>query len=291
MDSPWYRFPLQIVGKITLELLPLVEVLDNPVKQVVHPYESESEIAAWLELEILGYTLVHVELQIHPRHTLLEHGFRDGEQDGPASVEFLVLVIGATIRMVVGSIRGQRCPFLVQQSKHYHGFLHEGCVEHVGPWHVELRTHIPIYMYVSEYRKCRMVIRGLIVEWFFFFFFYIVDRGCVYVYICVCMCVYILQANIAFCWKFIWKGSFFHEWYLPGVKCSSWSFHVLKIQIFRGKSGGEEGWYFLILYDVSLRSYVTAGPCIQVAIWVCVKFKSFVSYVDTVQEKTAFIYV
>lgn len=253
MHSPWYRFPLQIVGKITLELLPLVEVLDNSVKQVVHPYESESEIAARLELEILGYTLVHVNLQIHPRHTLLEHGFRDGEQDGSASVEFLVLVIGATVRMVVGPIRGQRCPFLVQQSKHYHGFLHEGCVEHVCPWHVELHSQ---YICIFEFICIRVENIGYTWIDCRAIFSCIIDRGDIYIY---------LKVNIAFCWKFIWKERVFQRVvYLSGVKCSSWSFHVLKIQIFRGKSGSEEGWYFLILYDVSLRSYVTAGPCIQV---------------------------
>ena len=138
MHSPWYRFALQTGGKITLELSPFAEVLDNAVKQIVHSDESEPKVSPWLHLEILGHPFVHVQLQIHPGHFASEHGLWHGEQHRSATVELLVLVVGAPVRTIVPSVRRQRCPFVVQHSEHYDGLLHDRDVEHIGPWHVQL---------------------------------------------------------------------------------------------------------------------------------------------------------
>lgn len=243
MHLPWYRFPLQCGRKITLQLLPFAEVLDNTVKQIVHPDEGESEIPSWLQLEILGHSFVHIQLQIYSGHFLLEHSFRHGKQHRSAAIKLFVLVIRATVRTIVSSIRRQRCPFVIQHSKHYDSPLHKRRVEHVGPWHVQLFNRVNITEFSG---RCAKNIGY--VDWFRRVIFTSVEIRCFIV-------------NMSCWWNiYLWKGfcSFFYEW-LRAVKHTSWSFHALKIQILKEE---EETvvWYFLILYDVSLRSYVTTSP-------------------------------
>lgn len=115
------------------QFVPLANLFGDAVQQIIDGYSGEANSLARDHLKILAHLFPNVQLDIDAARFLPEEIGRHGENDGSATVKFLVLAVGASIRTAIVSVRRQRYPILVQHAEHDDSFFQDDFVKRRGP--------------------------------------------------------------------------------------------------------------------------------------------------------------